>query len=197
MILPKLADYRNDYFATRANVTEALTYANEVCSTLPDTNASIAVRTAIHVVLNTAIAVHKEEIAAIVLRHAELSSQRNDPLTEQIKALVREITKAELVGVDETIVSTLTKNIPELVQSAVDSAIGDKTQELVNDCIEEWVSDNLDAKMDDWAEQNIDLADAVETHMNNEVDWDEIVGDKVNDKIRSYFRNNSFTIEEN
>ena len=194
MILPKLADYRNDYFATRENVTEALTYANEVCSTLPDTNASIAVRTAIHVILNTAIAVHKDEIAAIVLRHAELAAQRNDPLTEQIKALVRETVHAELVNVDETIVSTLSKNIPELVKTAVNSAIA---EELVVECIESWVGDNLDAKMDDWAEQTIDLADAVETHMNNEIDWDEIVGDKVNDKIRSYFRNNSFTIEEN
>jgi len=57
MTLPKLADYRNDLFATRATVTEALAYANEVCSTLPDANSSIAVRTAIHVVLNTAIAI--------------------------------------------------------------------------------------------------------------------------------------------
>jgi hypothetical protein len=45
--------------------------------------------------------------------------------------------------------------------------------------------------MDDWAEQNIDLADAVETHMNNEVDWDDVIGDKIN----SYFGNNTFSIE--
>jgi predicted naringenin-chalcone synthase len=193
MSLPKLADYRNDLFATRANVTEALTYANEVCSTLPDTNASIAVRTAIHVILNTAIAIHKDEIAAIVLRHAELAAQRNDPLTEQIKALVREITKAELVNVDETIVSTLTKNIPELVKTAVDSAVGDKTQELIVECIESWVNDNLDEKIEDWSEQNLDLSDAVKTYIDDEVDWDDVIGNK----IRSYFRNNSFTIEEN
>jgi hypothetical protein len=170
MSLPKLADYRNDLFATRATVTEALAYANEVCSTLPDANSSIAVRTAFHVILNTAIATHKDEIAAIVQRGAELAAQRNDPLTEQIKAIVREVTRHELA---------------------------EKMPDMMTECIEEWAGDNLDSKMDDWAEQNIDLADAVETHMNNEVDWDEIVGDKVNDKIRSYFRNNSFTIEEN
>jgi len=193
MILPKLADYRNDYFATRANVTEALTYANEVCSTLPDTNASIAVRTAIHVVLNTAIATHKDEIAAIVQRGAELAAQRNDPLTEQIKALVREITKAELVGVDETIVSTLTKNIPEIAKAAVNSAFEERTQELLNECIEEWANDNLDAKIEDWAEQNLDLSDAVKTYIDDEIDWDDVIGDKIN----SHFRNNSFTIEAN
>jgi hypothetical protein len=196
MILPKLADYRNDYFATRANVTEALTYANEVCSTLSDTNASIAVRTAIHVVLNTAIAVHKDEIAAIVLSHAEANHKRNDPLTEQIKAMTRVIVRAEMINMDEAI-SNMTNSISGLVKTAVDIAIGDKTQELVTDCIQEWVGDNLDSKMDDWSEQNLDLSDAVKTYIDDEIDWDEIVGDKVNDKIRSYFRNNSFTIEEN
>ena len=192
MILPKLADYRNDYFATRENVTEALTYANEVCSTLPDTNASIAVRTAIHVVLNTAIATHKDEIAAIVLRHAELSAQRSDPLTEQIKAMTQVIVRAEMIEMDKAI-SNMTNSISGLVQIAVDTAIGDKTQELVNDCLESWVGDNLDSKMDDWAEQNLDLSDAVKTYIDDEVDWDEVVGDKIN----SHFRNNSFTIEAN
>lgn len=192
MILPKLADYRNDYFATRANVTEALTYANEVCSTLPDTNASIAVRTAIHVVLNTAIAIHKEEIAAIVQRHAELSAQSNDPLTEQIKAMTRVIVRAEMIEMDKAI-SNMINSISGLVQIAVDTAIGDKTQELVNDCIESWVGDNLDSKMDDWAEQNLDLSDAVKTYIDDEVDWDDVIGDKIN----SHFRNNSFTIEAN
>ena len=181
MILPKLADYKNDYFATRANVTEALTYANEVCSTLPDTNASIAVRTAIHVVLNTAIAVHKDEIAAIVQRHAELSAQRNDPLTEQIKAIVREVTRHELA-----------EKMPDMMNH-IDTTIGDKTQELVNECIEEWANDNLDEKIEDWSEQNLDLSDAVKTYIDDEVDWDDVIGNK----IRSYFRNNSFTIEEN
>jgi Zn-dependent alcohol dehydrogenase len=192
MILPKLADYRNDYFATRENVTEALTYANEVCSTLPDTNASIAVRTAIHVVLNTAIAAHKDEIAAIVLSHAEANQQRNDPLTEQIKAMTRVIVRAEMINMDEAI-SNMTNSISGLVKTAVDIAVGDKTQELVNDCIQEWVGENLDEKIDGWAEQNLDLSDAVKTYIDDEIDWDDVIGDKIN----SHFRNNSFTIEAN
>jgi hypothetical protein len=95
--------------------------------------------------------------------------------------------------VDETIVSTLTKNIPELVKTAVDSAVGDKTQELIVECIESWVNDNLDEKIEDWSEQNLDLSDAVKTYIDDEVDWDDVIGNK----IRGYFRNNSFTIEEN
>ncbi len=195
MTLPKLADYRNDLFATRANVTEALTYANEVCSTLPDTNASIAVRTAIHVILNTAIAIHKDEIAAIVLRHAELAKERNDPLMEQIKAMTRVIVRAEMIEMDKAI-SNMTNSISGLVQIAVDTAIGDKTPELVNECIEhmkEWVDENLDSNMTNWAEQNLDLSDAVKTYIDDEIDWDDVIGDKIN----SHFRNNSFTIEAN
>jgi hypothetical protein len=170
MTLPKLADYRNDLFASHNNMGDALCYVNDMCSAAPSADASIAMRTIAHIILNTAITMHKDEIAAIVLSHAEANHKRNDPLTEQIKAIVREVTRHELA---------------------------EKMPDMMTECIEEWVGDNLDKRIEDWAEQNIDLADAVETHMNNEVDWDDVVGDKVNDKIRSYFRNNSFTIEEN
>ena len=164
MTLPKLADYRNDLFASHNNMSDALRYVNDVCSAAPDSSSSISMRTIAHIILNTAITMHKEEVAHIIQRGPELAKERTDPLTEQIKAIVREVTRHELAT---------------------------HTPELVNDCIEEWVSDNLDSKMDDWAEQNIDLADAVETHMNNEVDWDDVIGDK----LASYFGNNTFSIE--
>lgn len=192
MTLPKLADYRNDLFASHNNMSDALRYVNDVCSAAPDSSSSTAMRTIAHIILNTAIAVHKDEIAAIVLRHAELAAQRNDPLTEQIKAMTRVIVRAEMIEMNQAI-SNMTNSISGLVQIAVDTAIGDKTQLLVNDCIESWVGDNLDAKIDDWAEQNLDLSDAVKTYIDDEVDWDDVIGDKIN----SYFGNNSFTIEAN
>jgi len=154
----KLADHRNDFFATRQSVAAALEYANEVCSALPDQAAMI--RTVLHVVLNSAIATHKDEISQIVQRHAELAKERTDPLMEQIRQIVR----------DE-----------------VDAVIGDKTTE----CIEEWVSDNLESKIEEWSDQNLDLSDAVKTYIDDEVDWDDVIGDK----ISSYFNNNSFSIE--
>lgn len=190
MTLPKLADYRNDLFASHNNMSDALRYVNDVCSAAPDSSSSISMRTIAHIILNTAITMHKEEVAHIIQRGAELAKERTDPLTEQIKAMTRVIVRAEMISMDEAI-SNMTNSISGLVKTAVDSAIGDKTQELVNDCIEEWANDNLDSKMDDWAEHNIDLADAVETHMNNEVDWDDVIGDK----ISSYFGNNTFSIE--
>jgi hypothetical protein len=158
--MTKLADHRNDLFATRANVAAALEYANEVCSALPDQAAMI--RTVLHVVLNSAIATHKDEISQIVQRHAELAQERTDPLTEQIRQMVR---------------------------AEVNAVIGDKTQE----CIEEWVSGNLESKIEEWSEQNLDLSDAVKTYIDDEIDWEDMIGDK----IHSYFNNNSFNISVN
>ena len=166
----KLADHRNDFFATRQSVAAALEYANEVCSALPDQAAMI--RTVLHVVLNSAIATHKDEISQIVQRHAELAQERTDPLTEQIRQMVR-------------------AEVDAVIGDKMDAVIGDKTQE----CIEEWSESKLDSylesKMEEWVADNLDLGDAVKTYIDDEIDWDDVIGDK----IHSYFRNNSFSIE--
>jgi hypothetical protein len=75
--------------------------------------------------------------------------------------------------------------------------LAEKMPDMMTECIEEWVGENLESRIEEWYERNVDLPDAVKTHIDEEVDWDDIVGDKVEGKIRSYFRNNSFTIEEN
>lgn len=177
----KLADHRNDFFATRESVTAALEYANEVCSALP-VNAAI-IRTVIHVVLNTAIAAHQAEIDRLVQRHAELERERTDPLTEQIKKIVREVTRTELMG----------DTIATIVKAEIDSVIGDKTQE----CIEEWSESKLDPylndKMEEWIADNLDLSDAVKTYIDDEVDFD----DMISVKVHEYFNNNVFKIEAN
>ena len=160
--MTKLADHRNDFFATRQSVAAALEYANEVCSALPDSAAMI--KTVLHVVLNTAIATHKDEISQIVQRHAELAHERTDPLTEQIRQMVR---------------------------AEVDAVISDKTTE----CIEEWSESKLDhyleSKMEEWMSDNLDLSDAVKTYIDDEVDFEDMIADK----ISSYFNNNTFSIE--
>lgn len=175
----KLADHRNDFFATRQSVAAALEYANEVCSAMPDSAAMI--RTVLHVVLNSAIATHKDEISQIVQRQAELEQERTDPLTEQIRQIVREMTKGELLG----------DTIATIVKAEVDAVINDKTQE----CIEEWSDSKLDpyleSKMEEWVSDNLDLSDAVKTYIDDEVDFE----DMISEKIHSYFNNNTFSIE--
>lgn len=174
-----LAEYKNDLFATHATMPAALRYVNDLCAAAASDGDSIAIRTAAYVILNTAIAMHKEEVAAIIQRGAE----RSDTLTEQIAKIVRELTAAELMSYRDS--------FERIAKTEVESAIENKTQELVNECIEEWVGDNLDSKIDDWAKHNIDVEDAVRTYMDDEVDWDDVIGDK----ISSYFGNNTFSIE--
>jgi hypothetical protein len=158
MTISKLADHRNDLFATRESVTAALEYANEVCRALPESAAMI--KTVIHVVLNSAIATHKDEVSHIVQRHVELSQERTDPLTEQIRQIVRETMKDEMT-----------------------------------ECIEEWsethLDPHLDTKMEEWVADNLDLSDAVKTYIDDEIDFEDLIGEK----ISSYFNNNTFSIE--
>lgn len=177
MTLPKLADYRNDLFASHNNMSDALRYVNDLCAAAASDGDSIAIRTAAYVILNTAIAMHKEELAA------QRGAERSDTLTEQIAKIVRELTAEELMSYRDS--------FERIAKTEVESAIENKTQELVNECIEEWVGDNLDSKMEDWAKHNIDVEDAVRTYMDDEVDWDDVIGDK----ISSYFGNNTFSIE--
>jgi len=177
MTLPKLADYRNDLFASHNNMSDALRYVNDVCSAAPDSSSSISMRTIAHIILNTAITMHKEELAA------QRGAERSDTLTEQIAKIVRELTAAELMSYRDS--------FERIAKTEVESAIENKTQELVNECIEEWVGDNLDSKIDDWAKHNIDVEGAVKTYMDDEVDWDDVIGEKMAD----YFGNNTFSIE--
>lgn len=175
----KLADHRNDFFATRESVTEALESAYFLIGTAPE-HATL-IKTVVHIVLNSAIATHKDEISQIVQRHAELAQERTDPLTEQIRNIVREMTKGELLG----------DTIATIVKAEVDAVIGDKTTE----CIEEWSESKLDpyleSKMEEWVADNLDLTDAVKTYIDDEMDFD----DMISEKIHSYFGNNTFSIE--
>ena len=173
--MTKLADHRNDLFATRDSVAAALESAYFYIATAPE--HATMIKTVVHIVLNSAIAMHQQEVSQIVQRHAELAQERTDPLTEQIRNIVREMTKGELLG----------DTIATIVKAEVDAVIGDKTQE----CIEEWVSGNLDSKIEEWSEQNLDLSDAVKTYIDDEIDWE----DMISEKIHAYFSNNSFSIE--
>ena len=175
----KLADHCNDLFATRNSVTAALESAYFYIATAPE--HATMIKTVVHTVLNSAIAMHQQEVSRIVQRHAELDKEHTDPLTEQIRNIVREMTKGELLG----------DTIATIVKAEVDAVIGDKTTE----CIEEWSESKLDpyleSKMEEWVADNLDLSDAVKTYIDDEMDFD----DMISEKIHAYFSNNSFSIE--
>lgn len=160
-----LADFENNAFVTQNSVGEALRYVNDLCATNPDSTASMAIRTAVHIVLNTAIAAHKAELDAL------RSAARPDPIAQSMANMMREIVRSEVHGMD------------------IFSIMGDRTKELVNDCVQDWVDDNLDDKLSDWHSENIDIDSEIEKYLrNNDLDF-------VAEQVTRYFGNNTFSLE--
>jgi hypothetical protein len=162
-----LTNYANNLFATRSNLNEALVQANELYASAMSTSDSIAMRTAVYVVLNTAIQQHTIEMAAVYDKHA---------------AEVRDL-RSKLAAKPDPVTALLT-----LVREEVREAI---TERDVGELIENWMADNLDQKMEDWNHENVDIDNAVEEYMRNQ----SIVEDLITEKIGNFFGNNTFTIE--
>jgi cell pole-organizing protein PopZ len=117
-----LADYENNSFLTHNNMGDALRYVNDLCATDPNSTASLAVNAAVGVVLNTVIAMHKAELAAL----------RSDPLTDTLGDMMREIARSEFASMEDR-----TKElVNDCVQDWVDDNLADK--------LEDWHSENID-----------------------------------------------------
>jgi len=186
-----LVDYKQNLFATRANLTEALTQANDLYGNAVSSADSIAMRTAVHVVLNTAIQQHTLEMDALRDKHAAevqaLRSQlaaRPDPVTALLGLVDERVNAAlEKLDIDGRVDNFLTHNLGD----KIGNAFADHFDAAVNS----WADDNLSDKMDDWYNNNVDIADDVKRVLNDEIDLEDLVGEKVT----SFFGNNSFSIE--
>jgi len=120
-----LADYENNSFLTQNNMADALRYVNDLCATNPESTASMAVRAAVGVVLNTAIAEHKAELSA-------LRSAKPNPLTDTLADMMREIARSEFASMEE--------RIKELANDCVQDWVDDN----LSDKLEDWHSENID-----------------------------------------------------
>ena len=139
-----LADYENNSFLTHNSMGDALRYVTDLCATDPNSTASLAIRAAVHIVLNTAIAVHKAELAAL----------RSDPMASAFGAMVRAVVREEVHNMD------------------IFSVMGDRMRDMVNDCVQDWVDDNLSDKLSDWHSENIDMDSEIEKYLrNNDLDF--------------------------
>ena len=121
-----LQDYRNDLFAKRSTMLDALNYVNTLCSAASTPSDSVAMRTAVHTVLNTAIELHKAELQAL---RSQLAT-RLDPVTALL-ALVDERVNAALekLDIDSRVDNFLTHNLSDKVTDAID--LDDKVQEQI------------------------------------------------------------------
>jgi DNA polymerase III gamma/tau subunit len=162
-----LADYKNDFFATHSDMTKALNYVNDLCSTADSTN-SLAIRTAAQIILNTAIDMHKAEKQVLVDKINEMSARAN-PVTALL-SLVREQVAAEVKAQTHTISAEL--------HNQIDSQI------------ENWVSDNFADHADDWYGNNVDIGEAIDQHIERHLNLEDDVATKINE----FFDNHTFTL---
>ena len=121
-----LVHYKNDLFATRNDMGAALVYVNDLCSAAASQADSIAIRTAAHIILNTAIELHRAEKQVLVDKINELSA-RQDPVTallslvrEQVTLVVAEQSHAVTAAVDEQIENWMADNLQDHVENCID-----------------------------------------------------------------------------
>jgi hypothetical protein len=120
----KLSHYKDNLFASHATMESALEYVSMMANTFTTEN-SLAVITAARVVLNTAIELHKAELA-----------KANAPLLEMIEA---EIQKSY------TTVNNLIEHSLDIYGRTVDAKIESAIDEIdLNQNVADWMDNNFD-----------------------------------------------------
>lgn len=114
-----LTDYKNDFFATHNDMGAALRYVNDLCSTADSTN-SIAIRTAAHIILNTAIRHHQEEKQVLVDKINQLTAAK-DPVTALLTLVQEQVAKAIA---------------EQPIEEQIENWMADNLQDHVNECID-------------------------------------------------------------
>ena len=127
--MAKLSTYTNNLFVTHATLEEALEYAFTVANACETPSA---VTTSIQAVLNTAIAMHLAELAAV-----------NKPLIELIDARV--------AAALENMQSDINYEISEAI---ADYGIDGKISEAIDDM-------DIDDKIQGWYDTNFDIESAL------------------------------------
>lgn len=120
-----LVDYKNDIFATHATMPAALRYVNDLSAAAASDADSIAIRTAAHIILNTAIELHRAEKQLLVDKINEMSARSNPVnalltlVREQVTLAVAEQSHAVTAAVDERIDNWMRDNLGEKIDEIV------------------------------------------------------------------------------
>lgn len=88
-----LTDHKNDLFATHDTMPSALRYVNDLCAAAASSADSIAIRTAAHITLNTAIEMHRAEKQMLINKINEMSTRAN-PVTALLTLVQEQVAKA-------------------------------------------------------------------------------------------------------
>ena len=143
-----LTDYKNDFFATRNDMTAALNYVNDLCSTADSTN-SLAIRTAAHIILNTAIEMHRGEKQVLMNKINEMSERANP-----VSALL------------------------SLVREQVSLAVAEQSR-TIEEQMHNWAANHFADRADEWYGINVNVGEAIENYINNDLDLDETIAEQI------------------
>ena len=112
-----LTDYKNDLFATHETMNSALRYVSDLSGAAASSADSIAIRTAAHITLNTAIELHRAEKQVLINKINEMSARAN-PVTA-LMSLVREQVREAIAEQDisEKIDTWWADNVDEVMQT--------------------------------------------------------------------------------
>ncbi len=112
--------FKNDLFATHHDMGAALAYVNNLCSAAASSADSIAIRTAAHVILNTAIEMHRAEKQVLVDKINEMSDRAN-PVTALLTLVQEQVAKAIAEQpLDEQIENWMADNLQDHVNECID-----------------------------------------------------------------------------
>jgi alkanesulfonate monooxygenase SsuD/methylene tetrahydromethanopterin reductase-like flavin-dependent oxidoreductase (luciferase family) len=144
-----LTDHKNDIFATHDTMPSALRYVNELCAAAASSADSIAIRTAAHIILNTAIELHRAEKKVLIDKINEMSARAN-PVTA-LMSLVREQVREAIAEQD----------VGELIENWMADNLDDK--------IEEWHKENIDIDnaVEDYMDKQSIMGDLISEKIGN------------------------------
>jgi hypothetical protein len=172
--------FRNNLFASRPTIQEALDYAEMLINTLSNVD-QVAVRTAFGVVINT-------------IDSAVIQSQGPKPVMDQADML------SQLGGMYDKLVSDVATFKSDWTISLIDERIAEHKlirEDAIGDVIDAHI-DNLDDKIVDWMDENLrekmmlilkddDIDDQISNWMSNNFDLTDY---DVDSAIESWMDNN-------
>ena len=112
--------FKNDLFATYHDMGAALAYVNTLCSAAANSSDSISIRTAAHIILNTATEMHRAEKQVLVDKINEMSARAN-PVTALLTLVQEQVAKAIAEQpLDEQIENWMADNLQDHVNECID-----------------------------------------------------------------------------
>ena len=138
-----LVDYKNDLFATHATMPAALRYVSDLSAAAASDADSISIRTAAHIILNTAIELHRAEKQVLVDKINEMSA-RSNPVTALL-SLVREQVREAIAEQD----------VGELIENWMADNLDDKMQEWQNENVD------IDLAVEEYMDKNSIMEDLI------------------------------------